>query len=57
MFGSSNYSTKSKFYDNSIKLVAGKMKDETAGIPIRDFVGLKAKLYSFLVNDRSKNKR
>ena len=28
------YSTKSKYYHNSNKLVAGKMKDETAGIAI-----------------------
>ena len=31
MFEFSNYSTKSKYYDNSNKLVVGKMKDETAG--------------------------
>ena len=31
MFDFSNYSTKSKYYDNSNKLVVGKMKDETAG--------------------------
>ena len=30
----SNYSTKSKYYDNSNKLVAGKMKDETAAVAI-----------------------
>ena len=32
MFDFSNYSTKSKYYDNSNKLVVGKMKDETAGV-------------------------
>ena len=31
MFDFINYSTKSKYYDNSNKLVVGKMKDETAG--------------------------
>ena len=30
----SNYSTKSKYYDNSNKLVTGKMKDETGGVAI-----------------------
>ena len=30
MFFFSNYSTKSKYYDSSNKLVVGKMKDETA---------------------------
>ena len=34
MLDLSNYSTKSKYYDNSNKLVVGKMKDETAGMVI-----------------------
>ena len=34
MFDFSNYSTKSKYYDDSNKLVIGKMKDETGGVPI-----------------------
>ena len=41
MFDFSNYSTKSKYCDNSNKLVIGKMKDETAGIAIEEFVELK----------------
>ena len=43
----SNYSTKSKYHDNSNKLV--KTKDETEGVVIEEFVGLKLKLYLFLV--------
>ena len=39
MFNFSNYSTKSKYYDNSNKVVVGKMKDETTD----EFLGLKAK--------------
>ena len=34
MFDFSNYSTKSKYYDNSNKLVIGKMKDETGEVAI-----------------------
>ena len=34
MFGSSNYSIKSKYCDNSNKLVVRKMKGETAGVAI-----------------------
>ena len=34
MFDFSNYSTKSKYCDNSNKLVIGKMKDETGGVAI-----------------------
>ena len=44
----SNYLTKSKYYDNSNKLVVGKMKDETAGVAIEEFVALKSKMYSLL---------
>ena len=39
MFDFSNYSTKSKYYNNSNKLVVGKMEDETAGVVIKEFVG------------------
>ena len=46
MFDLSNYSTKSK-YDNSNKLVVGKMKDETAGVVIEHFVSLKPKMYLY----------
>ena len=31
MFDFRNYSTNSKYYDDSNKLIFGKMKDETAG--------------------------
>ena len=41
MFDFSNYSTKSKYYDNSNKLATGNMKDETAGSAIEEFVALK----------------
>ena len=40
MFDFSNYWTKSKFYDNSDKLVFGKMRDQTAGVAIEEFIGL-----------------
>ena len=53
MFNFSNYSTKSKYYDNLNKLVIGKMKDETACAMIEELVGLKSKMYSFLVDDNS----
>ena len=43
MLDFSNYSTNSKYYDNSNKLVVGKIEDETAGVPIEQFVGLKLK--------------
>ena len=57
MFEFRNYSAKSKHYHNSNKLVVGKMKDETAGIAIEEFVELKPKMYSYLVNDDSEHKK
>ena len=52
LFDFSNYLTKSKYYDNSNKLVIGKMKDEAGGVIVEEFVGLKLKMYSFLVDDK-----
>ena len=43
MFDFSNYTIKSKYYDNSNKLVISKMKDETADVPITEFVGFRPK--------------
>ena len=36
----------------SKKLVIGKIKDETEGVAIEEFVGLKPKMHSFLVDNR-----
>ena len=57
MFDFGNYSTKSKYYDDSNNLVTGKMKHETRGIAIEEFVRLKAKMYSFLVDDNTELKK
>ena len=47
----------SKYYDDSNKLVAAKMKDETGGVAIKEFVGLKPNMCSFLVDDSSEHKK
>ena len=57
MFDFSNYSTKSKHYDNSNKLVVGKMKDEKAGVATEEFVGVRPRMYSDLVDDNSEHKK
>ena len=60
MFDFSNYSAKSKSYDDintNNKLVVGKMKDETGGVAIEEFVRLKPKMYSLLGNDSSEHKK
>ena len=40
MFDFSNYSTKSKYYDNSNKLDVCEIREETASFAIEEFVGL-----------------
>ena len=57
MFDFSNYSTKSKYCYYSNKWVVGKMKNETAGAAIKEFVGWKPKMYSYLVNDNGEHKK
>ena len=49
MFDNSDYSKSSKFYFDENKKVIGKFKDEAAGNPIADFLGLKSKMYSYEV--------
>ena len=56
IFDFSNYCSKSKYYDDSNKLVIGRMKDETEDAVIKEFVGLKPKINSFFIND-SKHKK
>ena len=56
----SNYLVKSKYYDDSNKLVVDKMKDETDDVCIwtgNEFVGLKSKIYSLLVDDTTEHKK
>ena len=57
IFDFSNDSTKPKYYDNSSKVVLGKMKDETAGVAIEEFVRSKRKMYSYLIDDNSEHKK
>ena len=47
-FDNSDYPENSRFYDKSNKKVIGKFKDEAAGIPITEFVGLRSKMYSYI---------
>ena len=56
MFNFSNYLTKSKYYDNSKKLVFRKMKDATGGFTVEELFGWISKMYSLLV-DNSEHKK
>ena len=49
MFAFSSYLTKWKYYDNSNKLVIGKMKDKTGSVGIEESFGVK--MWSFLVDN------
>ena len=47
LFDNSDYKKSSKFFFDENKKVIGKFKDEAAGEPITEFVGLKSKMYSY----------
>jgi hypothetical protein len=51
MFDNSDYPRNSQFYFGENKKVIGKMKDEAAGAPITEFVGLRSKMYSYIKED------
>ena len=56
MFDNSSYPESSPYYCNVNKKIIGKFKDETCGIPITEFIGLKSKMYSD-VKDNEKGGR
>ena len=56
LFDNSDYPKSSKFFFNENKKVIGKFKDETAGKPILEFVGLKSKMYSYTIGDEEHKK-
>ena len=57
IFDFSNYSVKSKYYDNLNKLEVGRMKDKTAVVAIEEFVGLKPTMCLYFVDDNSEHKK
>ena len=57
LFDFSGYRKDSKYYCDINKKVLGKMKDEFNGVKIKEFVGLKSKMYSLITcNDKEVNK-
>jgi hypothetical protein len=55
-FDFSEYKTDHKCYDPTNKKVIGKFKDEVNGKIITEFVGLRSKMYSFIVNGEHKKR-
>ena len=48
LYDTSGYPTWHPLHNLDNKKVLGKMKDETAGVPISEFVGLRSKMYSLM---------
>ena len=55
MFDFRNYQKDSKLFGETNKKVIGKIKDQSEGKIIGEFVGLKSKMYSMLSNDGKKS--
>ena len=55
-FDNSDYSESSPYYDKTNKKVIGKFKDEAAGVPICEFVGLRSKMYSYTKDNKTGGK-
>ena len=51
MFDNSDYPKDNPYHFNENKKVIGKFKDESNGVPIIEFVGLKSKMYSYIKDD------
>ena len=51
MFDTSDFPNHHPLHSDRNKKVLGKMKDETNGKPISEFVGIRAKMYSFLCDN------
>ena len=51
-FDNSDYPEDSPYYDKKSKKVIGKFKDEAAATPIREFVGSRSKMYSYIKDNQ-----
>jgi len=51
LFDTSEYDPEHPLYSTENKKVLGKMKDETHGIAVQEFVGLKSKMYSMIYEE------
>jgi hypothetical protein len=56
LYDTSNYPKDHPIYSDVNKKVLGKMKDETCGEPIEEFVGLRSKLYAYKIGNREEKK-
>ena len=56
LYDFSEYPKSNELYDPVNKKIIGKFKDETSSVPIREFVGLRSKMYAFQFFDSKKGK-
>ena len=56
LFDNSDYPKDSPFHNNANKKVIGKFKDEAAGLPIVEFVGLRSKMYSYIKDNEQSSR-
>ena len=56
LFDHSNYPESSPYFDKTNKKVIGKFTDEAAGLPIKEFVGLRSKMYSYIKDNKKGEK-
>ena len=47
----------SKYYNGANNLVVGKAKDETSGVHIKGFVGIKSKMHTFVTEGNHESKK
>ena len=52
MFDNSDYPESSPYFYKKNKKVIGKFKDEAAGVPVCEFVGLRSKMYSYIKDNQ-----
>ena len=55
-FDNSDYPESSPYFDKTNKKVIGKFKDEAAGFPICEFVGLRSIMYSYMKDNQTGGK-
>ena len=55
-FDNSDYPESSPYFNKTNKKVIGKFKDEAAGVPICEFIGLRSKMYSYIKDNNKGGK-
>ena len=56
LFDNSDYPESSPYFDKTNKKIIGKFKDEAAGVPITEFIGLRSKMYSYVKENQKGGK-